>query len=365
MSSSGKDKQKSPPSRGKSPKSPKSQGKKRGGAPRKYTKGKSNSSKNDSMDPIPGNQNWGGLARKGVLRVHHDDVKAAEEQTNRPDPFEEVIEDEDVLRLREERAQKREQREARKRELQAEAKAALERANSKPVRKSGYAKRPAKIKQYKRKPLSNKRNSNQDVSAKLRKILGSAEGQKAYKRLREADAFFQQEQFPEARRKLTPLIKKAPKVSEIQELYGLICYRLKDYAKAAFSLEQYRSLAQSTERHPILMDCYRSENRWDDVKYLWAELADVSPDAATVAEGKIVYANSYADQGNYPKAINILEKGWRAPQRPQEHHLRKAYALADLYDRAGMPVKARELFGWIAASSQNYLDASDRYDELA
>ena len=110
------------------------------------------------MDPIPGNQNWGGLARKGVLRVHHDDVKAAEEQTNRPDPFEEVIEDEDVLRLREERAQKREQREARKRELQAEAKAALERANSKPVRKSGYAKRPAKIKQYKRKPLSNKRN---------------------------------------------------------------------------------------------------------------------------------------------------------------------------------------------------------------
>ena len=96
------------------------------------------------------------------------------------------------------------------------------------------AKRPAKIKQYKRKPLSNKRNSNQDVSAKLRKILGSAEGQKAYKRLREADAFFQQEQFSEAKRKLTPLIKKAPKVSEIQELYGLICYRLNDYAKAAF-----------------------------------------------------------------------------------------------------------------------------------
>ena len=61
------------------------------------------------------------------------------------------------------------------------------------------------------------------------------------------------------------------------------------------------------------MDCYRSENRWDDVKYLWAELADVSPDAATVAEGKIVYANSYADQGNYPKAINILEKGGEHP----------------------------------------------------
>ena len=102
----------------------------------------------------------------------------------------------------------------------------------------------------------------------------------------------------------------------------------------------------------------------DDGKYLWGELADVSPDAATVAEGKIVYANSFPDQRNNPKAINILEKGGRAPQRPQEHHLRKAYALADLYDRAGMPVKARELFGWINASSINYLDASDRYEEL-
>ena len=364
MSSSGKDKQKSSTSRGRSSKGAKSYGRKSGGAPRKYSKGKNTSSKTGSIDPIPGNQNWGGLARKGVLRVHHDDIKTVEEQANQSDATEELFEDPEVLRLREERAQKREQRDARKRELQAEAKAALDRANSKTVRKSEDAKQPSKIKQYKRKPLSNKRNSNQDVSAKLRKILGSADSQKAYKRLREADAFFQQDQFPEAKRKLAPLIKKAGKVSEIQELYGLICYRLNDYANAAFALEQFRSLAQSTERHPILMDCYRSESRWEDVKYLWGELADVSPDAATVAEGKIVYANSFADQGNYPKAINILEKGWRAPQRPQEHHLRKAYALADLYDRAGMPVKARELFAWINASSINYLDASDRYEEL-
>ena len=364
MSSSGKDKQKTSSSREKSSRSAKSHGRKSGGAPRKYSKGKSASSKSDSIDPIPGNQNWGGLARKGVLRVHHDDIKTVEELANQSDATEELFEDPEVLRLREERAQKREQRDARKRELQAEAKAALERANSKTVRKSEDSKRPTKIKQYKRKPLSNKRNSSQDVSAKFQKVLGSAEGQKAYKRLREADTFFQQDQFPEAKRKLAPLIKKAGKISEVQELHGLICYRLNDYANAAFSLEQFRSLAQSTERHPILMDCYRSENRWEDVKYLWGELADVSPDAATVAEGKIVYANSYADQGNYPKAINILEKGWRAPQRPQEHHLRKAYALADLYDRAGMSVKARELFGWINASSQNYLDASGRYEEL-
>ena len=172
MSSSGKDKQKSSTSRGKSSKGAKSYGRKSGGAPRKYSKGKNTSSKTGSIDPIPGNQNWGGLARKGVLRVHHDDIKTVEELANQSDATEELFEDPEVLRLREERAQKREQRDARKRELQAEAKAALDRANSKTVRKSEDAKRPSKIKQYKRKPLSNKRNSNQDVSAKLRKILG-------------------------------------------------------------------------------------------------------------------------------------------------------------------------------------------------
>jgi tetratricopeptide (TPR) repeat protein len=177
--------------------------------------------------------------------------------------------------------------------------------------------------------------------------------------------FFQQERFPEARKKLAPLVRTVPNVSEVQELHGLICYRINDYETAAFSLEQFRSLAQSTERHPILMDCYRSEKRWADVKFLWDELAEVSPDAETVAEGKIIYANSFADQGNYPKAINILEKGWRTPTRPQEHHLRKAYALADLYDRAGMPVKARELFSWITSKSGSYLDASDRHRQLS
>ena len=43
-----------------------------GGAPRKYTKSKAGHQEKNKLDPIPGNQEWGGLARKGVLRVHHD-----------------------------------------------------------------------------------------------------------------------------------------------------------------------------------------------------------------------------------------------------------------------------------------------------
>ena len=365
MDSSKKSNRNSRPNKKKPKKKNYDEGKKKGGAPRKYNKNSSKAADAEAMDPIPGNQSWGGLARKGVLRVHHDDKKAAEMESHQSvKPIHEE-EDPDLIRLREERAQRRDKREARKLELQAEAKAALQRANANNKKKKQKSQKIVPKQAYKRKPLSQKRKSNQDLSFKFSKVLGAANGQKAFKKLREADTHFQQEKFLEANKKLAPLLKSVPTIAEVHELHGLICYRLAEYAKAATSLEQYRTLAQSTERHPILMDCYRSQHRWEDVKFLWSELADVSPDAATVAEGRIIHANSFADQGNFPKAINILEKGWKAPSRPQEHHLRKAYALADLYDRAAMPVKSRELFGWIQKNAPSYLDAAERYKQLA
>ena len=332
-----------------------------GGAPRKYTKSKAGHQEKNKLDPIPGNQEWGGLARKGVLRVHHDDQKAEEERLQNPP--EEVIEeiDPEMERIREEREIRKEERARRQEELRAEARAALERANS---RKKNHYKPEEPIPSLKRKPLSKRRNTNIDVASKLKKSLGSAEGKKALKKLSEADSEFAQENFSDALRKINPLLKSSKNIAEIQELHGLILYRLGKYEKAAFALEQFRSLSNSTERHPVLMDCYRSEERWADIAYLWSELAEVSPSADLVTEGRIVYSGAYADQGNFKDAVKVLEKGWKIPARPQEHHLRRAYALADLYDRASHVTKARELFGWIAKSAGSYLDTKDRLKQL-
>ena len=48
------------------------------------------------------------------------------------------------------------------------------------------------------------------------------------------------------------------------------------------------------------------------------------------------------------------------PKRPQEHHLRRAYALADLYERAGDVARARELFSRLAAADPDFADVRTR-----
>ena len=78
-----------------------------GGAPRKYKKNPSTRN-DDTLDPIPGNKEWGGLARKGVLRVHHDDLKSLDAP---PEAKEEL--DPDELERREERKRRREERDRR------------------------------------------------------------------------------------------------------------------------------------------------------------------------------------------------------------------------------------------------------------
>jgi hypothetical protein len=44
--------------------------------------------------------------------------------------------------------------------------------------------------------------------------------------------------------------------------------------------------------------------------------------------------------------------------------LRRAYALADLYERSGASVKARELFRWIATKDPGFADAAERAAQL-
>ena len=112
------------------------------------------------------------------------------------------------------------------------------------------------------------------------------------------------------------------------------------------------------------MDCYRAEKRWNDVDYLWDELREVSPSGSLVVEGRIVMAGALADRGNLKKAVYLLEKGWKAPKRPRDHHLRRAYALGDLYDRAGNLPRAREMFQWIVSFAPSFVDARDRLKNL-
>jgi tetratricopeptide (TPR) repeat protein len=183
-------------------------------------------------------------------------------------------------------------------------------------------------------------------------------------RLRDASEAFRRERYEEARRLLRPLADQAPGSSAVRELYGLTLYRLGRWAQAARELEAFREQTGSTEQHPVLADCYRALGRYVRVDELWDELRAASPSAAIVAEGRIVAAGAAADQGRLDDAIRLLEAGNRATKRPRDHHLRMAYALADLYERAGDLPRARELFSRVASADADFVDVEARLRAL-
>lgn len=185
------------------------------------------------------------------------------------------------------------------------------------------------------------------------------------RRLKAAGEDFRRGRFEEARLKLRPLAEALPQTAVVRELYGLTLYRLGRWKLAARELEAFRSLTGSVDQDPVLADCYRALRRYDRVDELWRELRSAGPPAALMAEGRIVVAGALADQGRLGDAISLLSRGSRPVRRAKEHHLRVAYALADLYERAGDLPRARELFRRVADHDPGFVDVSARLKALA
>jgi tetratricopeptide (TPR) repeat protein len=192
-------------------------------------------------------------------------------------------------------------------------------------------------------------------------LVGAKRAARLEQRLSEAATAYAADRFPEARRILSPIVAEVPDLAEARELYGLTLYRLGRWRDAARELDAFVELTGgSTEQHPVLADCRRALGQYGKVEELWDELRSASPSAPLVNEGRIVAAGALADQGKLPEAIALLGKGFKLPKRPQEHHLRRAYALADLYERSGDLPQARTLFAQIARVEPDYLDAAER-----
>ncbi len=198
----------------------------------------------------------------------------------------------------------------------------------------------------------------------LRRAVAAKSADRFDVKLKDAGKAFRRERFEEARSLLRPLAEQAPTAASVRELLGLTYYRLGRWKLAVTELEAFRELSGSTEQNPVLADCYRALGRHAKVAELWEELRAASPGAALVAEGRIVHAGSLADQGRLEDAIAVLSASKRPTKRPQEHHLRVTYALADLYERAGDVPRARQLFGIVAAADPELGDVEARVRAL-
>jgi tetratricopeptide (TPR) repeat protein len=198
----------------------------------------------------------------------------------------------------------------------------------------------------------------------LRRAVAAKAADRLEAKVKEAGKAFRRDRFEEARAILRPLAEQAPTAESVRELLGLTYYRLGRWKLAVTELEALRTLNSTTEQHPVLADCYRALGRHKKVAELWDELRAVSPSAALVAEGRIVYAGSLADQGKLTEAIKVLEASKPPAKKPQEHHLRVTYALADLYERAGDVPKARQLFRIVASADPELGDVEGRLRAL-
>jgi tetratricopeptide (TPR) repeat protein len=206
-----------------------------------------------------------------------------------------------------------------------------------------------------------RRSPSRIDTAELAELVGSKRAATLAPRLAAAADAFADERYPEARQILQPLGKEVPGSPTVRELLGLTYYRLGRWQQAARELEAFRDLTGgSTEQHPVLADCYRAQRRYDRADELWSELREASPSGELVTEGRIVAAGALADRGRLDEAIELLERGWRLPKAPRDHHLRRAYALADLYERAGDLPRARETFGWVLRHDRSFADAAER-----
>ena len=202
------------------------------------------------------------------------------------------------------------------------------------------------------------------VSKEVTNAVGPRRAPKVEAALMEASKAFDRERYGDALTILRALSDETPDVPAVRELFGLALYRQGKWSDALKHLVRFVELTGSVEQHPVIADCHRALRHHDLVQTYWDELAASSPSAELVAEGRIVMAGSFADQGRLGEAIALLERAPLQTKRPRAHHLRLWYALGDLYERAGDVPNAREWFARVLLHDPELADTKERLENL-
>ncbi len=207
-----------------------------------------------------------------------------------------------------------------------------------------------------------------DVAADIRKaFIGTAYmREKMVITLTRAAEAYDRKRYEEALRLGRIVSDAVPGVAPVRELTGLAAYRAERWNMAKIHLRTYFVITSDPEHLPLVMDCDRANRRFRAVEKSFRELEASEPTAEVLAEGRIVMAASLADQQQYSEAIELLTKAGATKQlrNPSYRHVRMWYALADVFDRAGDPTSARELFARVVIAEPEAYDARARLEEL-
>ena len=203
------------------------------------------------------------------------------------------------------------------------------------------------------------------VVEEFERAIGVRASVRALKRYEAALQAFEAHRYDEAKKILNPMAKEYADVAAVHEMLGLCLYRAGQWKRALTELEiAVRLNPEWIFNHAVIADCHRALGNHQMVEKYWRELADASPHPELVAEGRIVMAGSLADRGMLQEGLDLLSKAAGDLKRPAEYHLRQWFVIADLYDKQGNIIKARQFFERIASFDPQFVDVAERLATL-
>ena len=203
------------------------------------------------------------------------------------------------------------------------------------------------------------------VVEEFERALGTRASVRALKRYDAALQAFEAHRYEDARKILNPMAKEYSDVSAVHEMLGLCLYRAGQWKRALTELEV--AVSQNPDwifNHAVIEDCHRALGNHQMVEKYWRELAEASPHPELLAEGRIVMAGSLSDRKLYEEAHALMEKAAGDIKRPSEYHLRQWFVIADIYDKQGNVIKARQFFERIALHDRQFVDVAERLATL-
>ena len=203
------------------------------------------------------------------------------------------------------------------------------------------------------------------VVDQFEKALGSKASPRALKRYDAALQAFEAHRYDDARKILNPMSREYSEVAAVREMLGLCLYRAGQWKRALVEFEASLKLNPDwIFNHAVIADCHRALGEHQMVEKYWQELLEASPHPELMAEGRIVMAGSMADRRQITEALALMEKAAGDMNRPSEYHLRQWFVIADLYDKEGNVIKARQFFERIAAIDPGFVDVAERLSTL-
>ncbi len=200
-----------------------------------------------------------------------------------------------------------------------------------------------------------------------REFSGTAHGrERAVTQLAKGAEAYDRHRYEEALRLARGVADLVPGVASVRELTGLAAYRAERWPLAKVHLKAHFEMTGDPEHLPLVMDADRAQRRYRALEKTFEELSSHDPSADVLAEGRIVLASAWADQGKFAEAIELMQRAGatKSLRNPAYRHVRLWYVLGDILDRAGDVAGARELFARVVAADPEAYDAAERLREL-